>query len=268
MSACQSPNPLRTSSLHMSLRCATSPTQSQSQGIERDLKAFWDLESLGILKQERSVHDEFESTIAFKDGRYEINLPWKEQHEILHDNFEMSRRRLMSLLQRLQGEPEVLKEYDAVIKDQLGRGIVEIVDKEDVGEIGKVHYIPHHGVIRRDKQTTKLRIVYDASAKSSGPVSKRFCLYTGTAMTQNIMDIILRFRSHRIALARDIEKAFLMVSIAEEDPERPEILMVRRRMESTPESCHSQIHPSRVWCVIQSVFAERYPKTSHRTVLL
>ena len=55
----------------------------------------------------------------------------------------------MSLLQRLQGEPEVLKEYDAVIKDQLSRGIVEIVDKEDVGEIGKVHYIPHHGVIRR-----------------------------------------------------------------------------------------------------------------------
>ena len=101
------------------LRCATSPTQSQGQGIERDLKAFWELESLGILKQERSVHDEFESTIAFKDGRYQVNLPWKEQHGILHDNFEMSRRRLMSLLQRLQGEPEVLKEYDAVIKDQL-----------------------------------------------------------------------------------------------------------------------------------------------------
>ena len=112
----------------------------------------------------------------------------------------MSRRRLMSLLQRLQGEPEVLKEYDAVIKDQLSRGIAEIVDKEDVGEIGKVHYIPHHGVIRRDKQTTKLRIVYDASAKSSGP-SLNDCLYTGPAMTHNIMDIILRFRSPRISLS-------------------------------------------------------------------
>ena len=104
----------------------------------------------------------------------------------------------MSLLQRLQGEPEVLKKYDAVIKGQLSRGIVEIVDKEDVGEIGKVHYIPHHGVIRRDKQTTKLRIMYDASAKSSGS-SLNDCLYTGPAMTHNIMDIILRFRSHRIA---------------------------------------------------------------------
>ena len=198
------------------LRCATSPTQTQSQGIERDLRAFWDLKSLGILKQERSVHDEFESTIAFKDGRYEVNLPWKEQYQILPDNFEMSRRRLMSLLQRLQRDPEILKEYDAVIKDQLNRGIVEIVDKKDVGEMGKVHYMPHHAVIRRDKQTTKLRIVYDASAKSSGP-SLNYCLYTGPAMTQSIMDIILRFRSHRTALAGDIEKAFLMVSVANVD---------------------------------------------------
>jgi hypothetical protein len=64
----------------------------------------------------------------------------------------------MSLLQRLQKDPEVLKEYDAVIKDQLNRGIVEIVDKKDVGETRKVHYMPHHAVIMRDKQTTKLRI--------------------------------------------------------------------------------------------------------------
>ena len=72
------------------LRCATSPTQPKSQGIERDLRAFWDLQSLGILKQERSVHDEFQSTIAF--GRHEVNRPWMEQHKILHDNFGMSYR--------------------------------------------------------------------------------------------------------------------------------------------------------------------------------
>ena len=54
----------------------------------------------------------------------------------------------MNLLQRLQREPEVLKEYDTVLKDQLSRGIIEIVDKEDVDEIEKVHYILHRAVIR------------------------------------------------------------------------------------------------------------------------
>ena len=102
----------------------------------------------------------------------------------------MSRKRLWSLLERLKREPEVLKEYDTVIKDQLNKSIVEIVDKEDVGELGKVHYIPHHAVIRRDKETTKLRIVYDASAKTSGP-SLNECLYSGPAITHNILDIII-----------------------------------------------------------------------------
>ena len=71
-------------------------------------------------------------------------------------------------------------------------------------------------IIRRDKQATKLRVVYDGSVKSSGP-SLNGCLYTGLTMTQSIMDIILRFRSHRIAVAGDIEKAFLMVSVAKVD---------------------------------------------------
>jgi len=60
---------------------------------------------------------------------------------------------------------------------------------------------------------TKLGIVYDASAKSGGS-SLNDCLYAGPKFGQSIMDILLRFRMHRIALAADIEKAFLMVSVA------------------------------------------------------
>ena len=82
--------------------------------------------------------------------------------------------------------------------------------------MGKVHYLPHHAVIRRDKATTKLRIVYDASAKGNSP-SLNDCLHIGPALTQNIVDILIRFRTHKVALTADIEKAFLMVSVAKED---------------------------------------------------
>ena len=81
---------------------------------------------------------------------------------------------------------------------------------------GETHYIPHHAVIRQDKQTTKLCVVYNASAKEDGP-SLNNCLYTGPKFGQNIMDIILRFRVHNMALAADIEKTFLMVSVDERD---------------------------------------------------
>ena len=82
--------------------------------------------------------------------------------------------------------------------------------------IGRTHYIPHHPVIRRDKETTKVRIVYDASAKKSGP-SLNECLHTGPSLIPKIMDILIRFRYHRIALVSDVEKAFHQVSIAPED---------------------------------------------------
>ena len=61
-----------------------------------------------------------------------------------------------------------------------------------------------------------MRVVYDASARSSGP-SLNDCLYTGPKFNQKILDILLRFRTHRVTLTADIEKAFLMISMAEID---------------------------------------------------
>lgn len=81
---------------------------------------------------------------------------------------------------------------------------------------GKVHYLLHHAVIRRDKKTTKLRVVYDASARSGGP-SLNNCLYTEPKFNQNVFDILLRFRSYQVTLTADIEKAFLMISINQRD---------------------------------------------------
>ena len=119
-------------------------------------------------------------------------------------------------LNRLHKEPEVLKEYDSVIKEQIERGIVEVADTEARPGTNPVHYIPHHAVIRRDKSTTRLRIVYDASAKSDG-ASLNDCLHAGPALSQGIFDIMLRFRNHKVALVGEIEKAFLMVHITESD---------------------------------------------------
>ena len=58
--------------------------------------------------------------------------------------------------------------------------------------------------------------MYDASARNGGP-SLNDCLYAGPTFGQNILDILLRFRLYRVAVTADIEKAFLMVSVAEED---------------------------------------------------
>ena len=196
------------------LKSAVNPVDVTDETLDGNLRTFWELESLGI--KPRTLYEEFQEQISFKNNRYEVHLPWKTPHPSLPDNYELSRKRLENLLKRLRQEPEVLKEYDSVIKEQLQTGIVEVVEKPSEGEVGRVHYIPHHAVIRTDKSTTKLRVVYDASAKSDG-VALNDCVYSGPPLAENIFDVLLRFRINQVALIGDVEKAFLMVGMAEED---------------------------------------------------
>ena len=187
-------------------------TSSSSRELDRQLRAFWDLESLGILDQESSLYEQFKRNIVFKDGRYEVPLPWRSSFADISLNYQLCLRRLRSLLRRLQREPRLLRDYDDIIQGQLRNGIIEhVVDPEAVSN-ERIHYLPHHAVVRQDKQTTKVRVVYDASAKSEGS-SLNECLHIGPKFNQRILEILLRFRFYRVALVADIEKAFLMVSI-------------------------------------------------------
>ena len=119
-----------------------------------------------------------------------------------------------------------MQEYDSIIRVQLQQGIVEEVLQPDEGMEGRVHYLPHHAIVRKDKETTKGRIVYDASARATG-CSLNECLHKGPKFEQRILDILLRFRTHRVALTSDIEKAFLMVSTSESDRDVLRFLWVK-----------------------------------------
>ena len=186
------------------------------RSLDDRLRQFWELESLGIMKEEPSVYEKFTQQVSFDGQQYEVSLPWKEHHQPLPDNLDLCSRRLASLLKRLRQNPKLLIEYDSVIKDQLNKEIIEVVENPLSSDSNRIHYLPHHCVVRQDKATTKLRIVYDASSKTTGPALND-CLYTGPKSGQSIFDILLRFRLHRVVFAGDIEKAFLMVSVTEDD---------------------------------------------------
>ena len=214
------------------LKSAVKPIDVTNESLDGNLRTFWELESLGI--KPKSLYEEFEEKISFENQRYEVHLPWKTPHPILPDNYDLSVKRLTNLLKRLRQDPEVLREYDSVIREQLSKGIVEIVEKPEDGDVGKIHYIPHHAVIRRVKATTKLRVVYDASARTEG-ASRNDCLYAGPPLAENIFDILLRFRAIRVALTGDVEKAFLMVGMAKEDRDVLRFLWVDDVQKNSPE---------------------------------
>ena len=125
--------------------------------------------------------------------------------------------RLRSLKKRLEKQPDVLREYDVIIKQQLQQGIIEkISPDEKEPEVGEIAYSPHQAVIRENKTTTKVRVVYDASAANPNSTSLNSCMYKGPCLTPLIFDTLIRFRIHNIAITADIERAYLQISVAPE----------------------------------------------------
>ncbi|PFX32652.1 hypothetical protein AWC38_SpisGene2517, partial [Stylophora pistillata] len=101
--------------------------------------------------------------------------------------------------------------------DQVQKGIVEVVRDEDFKNTLK-HYIPHHEKLTPKKTTTKLRIVFDASAKTRKKYqSLNESLHRGPVILEDLCGLLLRFRLHKVALVADVEKAFLQVGLQPDD---------------------------------------------------
>jgi len=87
-----------------------------------------------------------------------------------------------------------------------------VVEPDQPGMTHKsVHYLPHHCVICQASQTTKLRIVYNGSARAfNSESSLNDCLETGPNYILKLFDILVRFHWcwHKIAITAGIEKAF------------------------------------------------------------
>ena len=111
--------------------------------------------------------------------------------------------------------PDILREYQSLITEQLI--IKPVVNNNALAHDTCVHYMPHHPVVKQNKSTTKVQIVYDGSASSPDNLSLNGCLQVGPNLIPKMFNIMSRSRCHQVALVADTEKAFLMVGIAKEN---------------------------------------------------
>ena len=87
-----------------------------TEKLEEDIQVLWDLEKLGITESD-GVYEEFVDNICFNGDRYSVKLPWKEGRDILDSNYELSLSRMKGQVKKLRKEPEILREYDSVIRN-------------------------------------------------------------------------------------------------------------------------------------------------------
>ena len=207
------------------------------------LKQFWETETIGIKESTTDLQptsaSEFTKPEISHNGRYyEVGLPWKDNCMPTSDNYGLSVSRLRSLHYNLRKKPALLNEYDGIIQEQCKAGIVERVPDEAPkdNEIQGIHFSPHHAVVRKDRETTKVRVVYDGSAKTiKNERSLNDCLDNGPNYIPLIFDMLIKFRSNRVALTADIEKAFLMVGIKKEHRDMLRFLWFANPIDAQPE---------------------------------
>ncbi|XP_043496428.1 uncharacterized protein LOC122520404 [Polistes fuscatus] len=184
---------------------------------------LWSLDTLGIRDPiENKSHKENEEEIKAsllktvvinEEGRYEVGLPWKENHPPLKDNKEIAHRQLQTTIKKLKDQG-LYQEYDTVFNDWLNEGIIERVPIEEEKNWG--HYLPHRGVLK-EGSTTRLRPVFNASARGKNSVSLNECLHVGHNLIELIPTVLQRFRKGKIGIISDIRKAFLQIGINAND---------------------------------------------------
>ena len=186
-----------------------------------DYEKLYSLDVLGV--EDRGENDQFDVLRDFKeniarrdDGRYEVSFPWIPGAELSNTNEVLSRKRLQNVERRLSKNENLREEYADIIEEQLRMGIVEEAPQRPTGE--RVFYMPHKLVIKESAVTTKVRMVFDASAKPY-PLANSIndCMFTGPPLQPLLWDIMVRARMSTNLLLGDIEKAFLQIGVKEKD---------------------------------------------------
>jgi len=204
----------------LSLLCVNGPSDSL-------VRSMWDLDGIGISPKEMSemsrnqdqeVLGEFRRKIRYDGERYEVALPWNEKVGKLRNNRSAAAARLTTLNRKLLRDPSLNSEYKQALGEFESSGIVERVpDPEIEPPSGPIFYLPHRPVVKQASTSTKVRPVFDASARGPNGISLNDCLHVGPCLLPSLVNVLLRFRRHAVALTADIRKAFLQIKVFPED---------------------------------------------------
>ncbi|KAK6763593.1 hypothetical protein RB195_024060 [Necator americanus] len=189
---------------------------------------YWSLDSSGIEEYGGSKCEEkaqvnakimqyFNDTIEKRHDGYYVRLPFKENCDILPTNKTLAYRRLISAWNKLKSNEDLLHQYHKVFEEQLEKGIIEKVPNTGESPSPLVHYLPHQPVVTPQKQTKKLRVVFDASSHLKGFPSLNDALHQGPLILPELYGMLLRFRMKPHVVTSDVEKAFLQIRLHEQD---------------------------------------------------
>ncbi|XP_077259746.1 uncharacterized protein LOC143896075 [Temnothorax americanus] len=185
--------------------------------LDASLSRFWQLDeiiSVPPYSQEDKRCEELFAQTTRRDasGRFVVSYPFKRDKPCFVGTRQVALNRFRALERRFKLDAEFKLNYNKFMQDYLNNGYMKLIERPFPVD-GPVFYLPHHGVVKSDSTTTKLRVVFDASAKDLNGVSLNDVLRSGPKLQTDIVVILLRFRVGRVALTADVKQMFLRILV-------------------------------------------------------
>lgn len=178
------------------------------------LKKFWELEevecssSTFLSKEQLQCEELFKNdTFRNKEGQFVVKFPLKHSPELLGDSKTTAMKRFLSLEKKFNNLP-FKNLYFEFIHEYIELGHMTKISDVSESSITPSYILPHHGVLRENSTTTKLRTVFDGSCPTSSGWSLNELQFVGPKLQNNIVNILLRFRLHLYVVSADISKMY------------------------------------------------------------
>jgi hypothetical protein len=200
-----------------------------SKNLEKQMVKFWQIEEIDhkpILSREheRCEKQFLECHKRLANGKFQVPLMFKSESPNIGLSFDQALKRFQSLERKLSRDLSLKGAYTEFINEYVDLGHMEVVPSKDIDVLNNKHfYLPHHAVFKIDSLTTKLRVVFDGSVKSSNNLSLNDNLMGGPTLQKDLFHILVNFRIHRIVLCSDITKMYRQIFI---DPAHRDFLRI------------------------------------------
>lgn len=203
---------------------------SSEDRISAALQEFWRIEEVSSTPPLSPDDERCEQIYATThtrtaEGRYCVQLPFKQNPPSLGSSRDQAVSRFLQVERKFASNPQLREDYSKCINEYLQLGHMRLVTPLEGNQPTKLHdgtstftsyYLPHHAVIKMESSTTKCRVVFDASSKTSNGTSLNDAQLIGPVLQDSLVNLLTRWRAHRIVIKADIAKMYRQVLVAEQ----------------------------------------------------
>ncbi|KAF4514229.1 UNVERIFIED_CONTAM: hypothetical protein B566_EDAN019507, partial [Ephemera danica] len=186
--------------------------------LEHLLAHFWRIDQVpahtALSAYENYAIQHFNENVKREPGkRFCVALPLISPPSSLGNSYPLALSRLYSVERKMKKDKIYCARYHEFMADYLRRGHMEQVPDEETKQRVNVYFLPYHGVVKEGSSTTKLRVVFDATARPPNGKSLNDILPNTFIEQESLVAILLRFRLFKVSISADIARMFRQIDL-------------------------------------------------------